>query len=52
MQTTILAIDIMETSQGYMVLFEDDYLTNEEGDNVFDTYLDALQALKDRLNKE
>ena len=47
--TTALCIDILETSSGYMVLFEDEYLDDDNGDNCWNTIDDAIAVLKLQL---
>ena len=44
--TTVLCIDVLETSNGYMVLFEDEYLDDDNGDNCWDTFAEAMAVLK------
>ena len=45
----VLAIDILETSNGYMVLFEDEYLEDDNGDNCWNTFAEAMAVLKLQL---
>ena len=45
----VLAIDILETSNGYMVLFDDEYLDDDNGDNCWDTFAAAMAVLKLQL---
>lgn len=45
----VLAIDILETSNGYMVLFDDEYLEDDNGDNCWDTFAKAMAVLKLQL---
>lgn len=45
----VLAIDILETSNGYMVLFDDEYLEDDNGDNCWDTFAEAMAVLKLQL---
>jgi len=46
---TSLAIDVMQTKHGYMVLFEEDYLTDAKGDNCWTSWADALAVLRAKL---
>ena len=45
----VLAIDILETSNGYMVLFDDEYLEDDNGDNCWNTFAEAMAVLKLQL---
>jgi hypothetical protein len=47
--TTVLCIDVLETPDGFMVLFEDEYLDDDNGDNCWDTFADAMDVLKAQL---
>jgi hypothetical protein len=49
MKTTVLCIDVLETSNGFMVLFEDEYLDDDNGDNCWDTFAEAMAVLKLQL---
>jgi len=49
MKTTILCIDVLETSNGFMVLFEDEYLDDDNGNNCWDTFAEAMAVLKLQL---
>jgi len=46
---TSLAIDVMQTKHGYMVLFEEDYLEDAEGNNCWTLWADALAVLRAKL---
>ena len=46
---TSLAIDVMQTKHGYMVLFEEDYLVDVEGNNCWTSWADALAVLRAKL---
>jgi hypothetical protein len=46
---TSLAIDVMETKRGYMVLFAEDYLEDAKGDNCWTSWADALAVLRAKL---
>ena len=46
---TSLAIDVMETKHGYMVLFEDDYLKDAKGNNCWTSWADAIAVLRAKL---
>lgn len=46
---TSLAIDVMETKHGYMVLFAEDYLEDAKGNNCWTSWADALAALRAKL---
>ena len=46
---TVLCIDVMETSNGYMVHFEDEYLEDDNGDNCWNTFAVAMAVLKLQL---
>ena len=52
MNTTLIAIDVMETPQGYKVLFEDNFLTDSTGNEVFKTFKQAIKALQETLAGE
>lgn len=45
----VLAIDILETSNGFMVLFDDEYLEDDNGDNCWGTFAEAMAVLKLQL---
>lgn len=47
--TTVLCVDILETSSGYMVLFDDEYLEDDNGDNCWNTFAEAMAVLKLQL---
>lgn len=47
--TTVLCVDILETSNGYMVLFDDEYLEDDSGDNCWNTFAEAMAVLKLQL---
>jgi hypothetical protein len=49
MKTTVLCIDVLETPNGFMVLFEDEYLDDDNGDNCWDTFAEAMAVLKLQL---
>jgi hypothetical protein len=46
---TSLAIDVMETKHGFMVLFAEDYLEDAKGDNCWTSWADALAVLRAKL---
>ena len=46
---TVLCIDVMETPSGFMVLFEDEYLQDDEGYISWDTFTEAMTVLKTKL---
>ena len=45
----VLAIDIIETSNGFMVLFDDEYLEDDNGNNCWSTFAEAMAILKLQL---
>jgi hypothetical protein len=49
MNMTVLCIDVMQTPNGFMVLFEDDYLQDDEGNIGWDTFAEAMTVLKAKL---
>jgi len=46
---TALCIDVLETPDGFMVLFEDEYLDDDNGDNCWDSFGEAISVLKAQL---
>lgn len=46
---TSLAIDVMKTSEGFMVLFEEDYLEDANGDNCWTSWTKAIAVLRAKL---
>jgi hypothetical protein len=46
---TSLAIDVMKTSEGFMVLFEEDYLEDANGDNCWTSWAKAIAVLRAKL---
>jgi len=46
---TILSIDVQKTSNGYMVLYNDDYLEDKNGDNTWDTFYEAMCQLENKM---
>lgn len=45
----VLAIDIIETLNGYMVLFDDEYLEDDNGNNCWSSFAEAMAILKLQL---
>ena len=48
---TSLAIDVMKTSEGFMVLFEEDYLEDAKGDNCWTSWAKAIAVLRAKLEQ-
>jgi hypothetical protein len=48
---TSLAIDVMKTSEGFMVLFEEDYLEDANGDNCWTSWTKAIAVLRAKLEQ-
>ena len=48
---TSLAIDVMKTKHGFMVLFEEDYLEDAEGNNCWTSWTKAIAVLRAKLEQ-
>jgi hypothetical protein len=46
---SVLSIDVIKTSNGFMVLYDCDYLEDKNGDNTWDTLYKAMCVLENRM---
>ena len=46
---SVLSIDVIKTGNGFMVLYDDDYLTDKNGDNTWDTFYEAMCQLENKM---
>jgi hypothetical protein len=45
----VLCIDVLETSNGFMALVDDEYIEDSNGDNCWRTFPEAMTVLKQKL---
>jgi hypothetical protein len=45
----VLSIEIIKTPLGFMVVYDDDYLEDKNGDNTWDTFYEAMCQLENKM---
>jgi hypothetical protein len=49
MNMNVLCIDVIETPQGFKILFEDEFLEDDNGAECWKTFAEAIEVLKAQL---
>ena len=47
--TNLMDIHVIKTNDGWMVEFNDEYVVDKNGDNLWDSVVDAISALQNEI---